>query len=145
MLLPPSAAGGGRLRRGSSVASAGAAAASRAAHIGLDEVAHRFELARDAGHELRALCDGALDQALEGHSGAIRCVAFSADGGRLASGSADCTVRLWDPSDGSSHKVLKGHAEEVHSVAFSMDGHQLVSTSADGTVKVIHQASSPAL
>lgn len=32
---------------------------------------------------------------LHGHSNAVTCVGFTPDGTRLASGSADCTVRVW--------------------------------------------------
>ena len=50
-------------------------------------------------------------------------VAFSPDGQRLASGSGDGTVRLWDlrqPEAAST--ILRGHEDGVESVAFSPDG-----------------------
>ena len=37
---------------------------------------------------------------LEGHTGWILSVAFAPEGGLLASGGADGTVRLWDPATG---------------------------------------------
>ena len=50
---------------------------------------------------------------LKGHKGTITCVVYSGDGKRLASGSQDNTVRLWDPSAGTLVAVLKGHADVV--------------------------------
>src|SRR5262249_10267940 len=39
---------------------------------------------------------GHLVTCLEGHQGKVRCLAYSPDGTRLASGSYDRTVCLWD-------------------------------------------------
>ena len=41
---------------------------------------------------------------LRGHEGRVTSVAFSGDGTRLASGSADGTVRLWDMATGAQRK-----------------------------------------
>ena len=72
----------------------------------------------------------------EGHQNWVCSVAFSPDGSLLASGSADCTVRLWDTSTGECLKVLEGHQNWVMSVAFSPDGMQLASGSADHTIRL---------
>src|SRR5215510_6026112 len=46
---------------------------------------------------------------LKGHLHIVGSVAFSPDGNRLASGSADQTVKLWDAVSGQELMTLKGH------------------------------------
>jgi WD40 repeat protein len=64
-------------------------------------------------------------------------VAFSPDGHRLASASADSTVRLWNADTGQPiSNPFTGHSDVVDSVAFSPDGHRLASASFDRTVRL---------
>jgi WD40 repeat protein/serine/threonine protein kinase len=66
---------------------------------------------------------------LIGHAGPIWSVAISTDG-RIATGSADGTVKLWD-KNGDLLFNLANHATEVYSVAFSPDGETLAAICRD--------------
>ncbi|MBF0550126.1 MAG: hypothetical protein HQK60_06290 [Deltaproteobacteria bacterium] len=70
------------------------------------------------------------------HDGSINCLAFSPDGGTLASGSVDKTIRLWDVQTGIENSVMKGHTGGVNSVSFSPDGRTLASGSKDKTIRL---------
>jgi WD40 repeat protein len=61
---------------------------------------------------------------------------FSADGQRLASGSDDSTVKIWDAATGACKQTLEGHGSSVTSVVFSADGQRFASGSDGGTVKI---------
>jgi WD40 repeat protein/serine/threonine protein kinase len=71
---------------------------------------------------------------LRGHSGFVTQLSFSPEGQRLATASADGTVRLWDLKSGES-RALKGHEGPVVQVAFTRDGQHVLSAGLDGTVR----------
>ncbi len=73
---------------------------------------------------------------MRGHTRAVSSVAFSPDGARLATGSWDKTVKLWDAALGEEITTLPGHTPAVYSVAFSPDGARLATGSWDKTVKL---------
>ncbi|KAM7190941.1 hypothetical protein V8F33_009174 [Rhypophila sp. PSN 637] len=84
-------------------------------------------------------------QTLEGHSDWVWSVAFSPDGQRLASGSEDQTIKIWDPASSQCLQTLEGHSRRVQSVAFSPDGQRLASGSDDRTIKIWDPASGQCL
>src|SRR5262249_3765478 len=61
-----------------------------------------------------------------GHTAPVRVLAFAPDGGKLASGSQDKTIRLWRVTDGRCLATLESPAA-VRALAFSPDGQNLVS------------------
>ena len=61
------------------------------------------------------------------HSGAVRGIAFSADGKRVATASEDHSVILWDAASGSKEGVLTTHKTRVAAVAFSANGRWIIS------------------
>ena len=58
------------------------------------------------------------------------------DGNRIASGSFDNTIRVWDAENGKFLLELKGHTRGVTHVSFSPDGTQIASGSGDSTIRV---------
>jgi WD40 repeat protein len=73
---------------------------------------------------------------LSGHTDWVLSVAFSPDGKRIVSGSADKTLRIWDAETGKAIRTLSGHTDAVWSFAFSPDGKRIVSGSTDKTLRI---------
>ncbi|WP_009630584.1 NB-ARC domain-containing protein [Synechocystis sp. PCC 7509] len=73
---------------------------------------------------------------LHGHTNWVWSIAFSPEGGILASGSDDCTLRLWDVKDGNSINVIEGHTLDIFALAISADGQLLVSAGQDQAVRL---------
>ncbi|MBK6973769.1 MAG: hypothetical protein IPH26_12765 [Sterolibacteriaceae bacterium] len=70
----------------------------------------------------------------EGHTDSVSTLVALADG-RLASGSDDGTVRLWDPEGMGEPRVFEGHTGGVKSLVALADG-RLASGSDDNTVRL---------
>ena len=74
-------------------------------------------------------------QVFTGHTDHVTSVSFSSDGKRIASGSRDKTVRVWDVISGHQIQVFK-HSSSINSVSFSADGKRVASGGNDNTVRV---------
>ena len=53
-------------------------------------------------------------------------------GRRLATGSSDRSVKVWDAENGRKLLTLLGHKQRLNSVQWSPDGRQIASGSMDG-------------
>jgi WD40 repeat protein len=90
--------------------------------------------------EIRDIRDapiGRTIRTLPGHSWAIPALAFHPDPAlaRLASASADGTMRIWDVT-GAREIIRRRHGAHVMGVAFSGDGRYVASGSSNRSVKV---------
>jgi WD40 repeat protein len=77
---------------------------------------------------------------MQGHSNAITFVAFHPSAPYLATGSEDCTAKLWllnaDCSAVTCISTLSGHRKSVSSVAFHPSSPYLATGSIDKTAKL---------
>ena len=77
----------------------------------------------------------------EGHTQGVLDVAFSPDGGMLASGAADGLIKLWNLASDKEVRTLTGHTGPVRSVTFSPDGRVLASGGFDNAIRLWDAAS----
>ncbi|KAL2811993.1 WD40-repeat-containing domain protein [Aspergillus granulosus] len=75
---------------------------------------------------------------LESHRDAITCIAFHPVFTSVASGSEDCTIKIWDWELGELEQTLKGHTRAVSGLDFGGQKGQtlLASCSGDLTIKI---------
>lgn len=64
------------------------------------------------------------------------CVAFSPDSKKLAAGSADNAIRIWDVESAQLKQTIEQHADWVLGVAFDATGKRLASASRDKTSRL---------
>ena len=91
--------------------------------MGADQTIHLWDVAT-----------GESKGVLTGHAAQVTSIAFSPDGGTLASGGSDGRVRLWDGITGEPLKNLTGHGQLwfIWDLAFSPDGSTLACATFDG-------------
>lgn len=73
---------------------------------------------------------------IEGHGMPVTTLSFSPNGTRIASASADRSVKIWDVQSGLMSHTLSGHVEGISEVNWSHDGRYICSASDDRTVRL---------
>ncbi|HSL30011.1 MAG TPA: helix-turn-helix domain-containing protein [Anaerolineales bacterium] len=92
----------------------------------------------------RAIQASRVELTLNGHAGPLYSAAFSPDGKRIATASADGTARIWDVSNGKELLSVKGSANGTDDpergftwfVTFSPDGKLLATAGGDGVARI---------
>ena len=79
---------------------------------------------------------GELKSLLSGHVNVVTGLAFSADGKKLISGSADNDAIVWDVEKKALLQRLKGHSGTINGVAFTPDGARAITGSFDTTLRL---------
>src|SRR6266496_2421115 len=72
------------------------------------------------------------------HSAPVLSIAWSPDGKKIASASADKTVHIWNATSKNPILIYRNHNKSVSAVAWSPDGSRIVSGSWDTSVQVWH-------
>jgi WD40 repeat protein len=75
---------------------------------------------------------GRLLHSLDGHSSWISGLAFSRDGRRLISSSADQTIRFWDTDSWTETILLRGPTDEIYRMDLAEPAGLIVTASKDG-------------
>jgi len=73
---------------------------------------------------------------LSGHREYVISEAYSPDGARIVTASADNTARIWDARTGTQLAVLTGHSDHVGTARYSPDGTRIVTSSSDKTARI---------
>jgi Pup-ligase protein/WD domain, G-beta repeat len=126
------------LARGTAVAEvyAGTAAARCLSWVGVPGPGGRLAVGCGDGCIRLLTTGGSLLGLLGGHAGQVTCVAQTADGTMIASGSEHGDVAIWSGRELALLARLKGHQGAVRSIACSPDGRWLASAGDDSTVRL---------
>jgi WD40 repeat protein len=77
-----------------------------------------------------------LQQTIHAHNDWVRCLSFTPDGTKLASGSFDKTIKLWQLDTGRAIHTFTDALKGVFALAISADGKLLASGSWDELIKL---------
>jgi WD40 repeat protein len=104
-------------------------------HMALGPGGRTLAVASTTGVWLYSLPTLEFVRLLEGHAGQLFSVSWSPDGARVAAGSSDDAIYIWDAVSGALLRSLDD-PYGVKQVAWSPDGAFLASRAGDGTVRV---------
>ena len=88
------------------------------------------------GKELLTLRGHDVTDSKKNQSAIVTSAAFSPDGTRIVTGSADDTAKVWDAASGKELLTLSGQDNDVECVAFSPDGSRIATGNDDATLKL---------
>lgn len=86
--------------------------------------------------QLTNVYEGVVERSMKGHQDITLAVAFSPDGKKIASGSNDRSVFLWDLEKEEPVAKFHGHSDNIYDLAFSPDGKLLAACSKDNSVRI---------
>lgn len=95
-----------------------------------------FSASEDSTVKQWDMLTGMEQHTMTGHTGSVKALTLSRDGGALVSGGVDKTLRVWDMRHEKTMRVLEGHKSAVTQIALSADGQTLLSGAEDGAVKL---------
>ena len=78
---------------------------------------------------------------LKVHTKAVTALAWSPDRIRIASGSYDRSVRIWNAVTGELTKTMVVHKKGITTLIWSLDSSILFSASLDNTIRIWHHVS----
>jgi WD40 repeat protein len=100
-----------------------------------DRSSRVWDLRLEAGAGGARLTSLGSPMILRGHTGTVSAVAFSPDGSRILTASADGTARIWW-SESKEPRILGNHTKPIEKVVFSRDGNKVATASRDATVTI---------
>ena len=103
--------------------------------VGEDRIPRLYRMFRQTRRDV-GNTDFNLIRAYEAQSGAIKSVAFSADGSKFATGSSSGEARIYNVADGKRLASMQGDTVSVFALAFHPDGTQLAAGGFDGKIRI---------